>query len=959
MKLRIYYQNVNGLKTKTCDIRHLILTRDLDIIVLCETWLNENFFNEEIFGADYIVYRQDRDFTATGKSDGGGCCIAVKAKFISSRKTEWEASTENIWVSIKQRSGANLYINVRYIALRSSFDQYDACFKEINDVINLHEPSGQFLLLGDYNLGDSIDWSIDSDRICYPNSINGNIAEACVELLELTNLSQFNHVKNVNDRCLDLALSNIDPARLTLCEDVDPITKVDRHHPPLLIDIDVAPIPMVIENRPPKINFFRADYDVLNAFIERIDWVNELDHLNVDDATQRYYEILSKLFEVIPKVKTAKFQYPRWFSKELICLLRSKLVAHSKLRAFERSCRALRVNAQNQSEYIELYQNFSFLRRQAKDLTEECHDKYVSDIERKLNVNSKCFFSYTKSLKTSNTYPNNVQYGDESATDKQSTCNLFARYFATVYQEPDSNVIEMRSAPNNLRAPTLKPEDITPILLKLDQNKASSPDQIPAIFYKKTSSAISVPLSLIFNKSLDEKKYPARWKVSFVTPIFKNGSRTKVINYRPISILCTASQIFERVIFGHLYKSVRNQFSRVQHGFIKGRSTLSNLLEYVHNVVEGIANGGQIDTIFTDFSKAFDKVSHNILLQKLRNYGVDRSFLPWFETYLVDRSQFVVIGNTKSSRVSPTSGIPQGSILGPLLFLIFIENLPSVFKSAQPSLFADDLKLYRNIRDVGDCNLLQEDLNSLSQWCITHKLYLNVSKCYSLTTTNKKNKIDFAYDIEGTDLNKLTEKSDLGVVFDDKLSFKQHIDAIIRSAYKMLGFIFRSAKRFKTPKSLIVLYNAYVRSRLEYCCSVWNPIYHMYSDSIERVQRKFTRMLYYKFYWVKPDYHTRLKQLKMQSLETRRLQFDEFLLHKLVHGNIDSILGNELNFNNPTRTTRNQLPFYLPFNKKTNIERNSPIYRLQAHHNEYYSSINIMEPNFIKFKNKVKNHFDF
>lgn len=440
--------------------------------------------------------------------------------------------------------------------------------------------------------------------------------------------------------------------------------------------------------------------------------------------------------------------------------------------------------------------------------------------------------------------------------------------------------------------------------------------------------------------------------------VFKSGSKTKVENYRPISVLCAASQIFERLIFSHLYKNFKSKISLFQHGFVAGRSTVTNLLEYVHNVVVGIAEGGQIDTIFTDFSKAFDKVSHNLLLQELRNCAVGIDFLPWFESYLKNRSQFVVIGDTKSTNVSPTSGIPQGSILGPLLSLIFINSVPSVFKSANSSLFADDLKLYRKIENEDDCNLLQADINSLKDWCTTRNLHLNVGKCFSLTTTNKKYKTNFVYNIDGLDLTPLTIKSDLGVIFDDKFSFKHHIDVIIRKAYRMLGFIFRSTKCFTSPKSLILLYNAYVRSRLEYCCSIWNPIYNVYSDSIEKVQRKFTRMLYYKFHWRKPDYHTRLRQLNLQSLETRRLQFDELLLYKIVHGKIDSTLGSELNFNHPTRVTRNQPTFYLSFNKKSNIQRNSPMYRLQNNHNKYFSSVDLLEPNLFVFKSRVKSRYE-
>ncbi len=159
-----------------------------------------------------------------------------------------------------------------------------------------------------------------------------------------------------------------------------------------------------------------------------------------------------------------------------------------------------------------------------------------------------------------------------------------------------------------------------------------------------------------------------------------------------------------------------------------------------------------MDTIYSDFAKAFDQVSHNLLLQRLKSYGIDDNFISWFSSYLIDRSQLVVIGSTKSNRITPTSGIPQGSILGPLLFLLFINDLPEIFKSSESSLFADDLKLYKKIVEAADCQLLQSDIDLLSNWCRTRRLNLNVDKCFSLTTSLKQSKIKFNYQINGTSL---------------------------------------------------------------------------------------------------------------------------------------------------------------------------------------------------------------
>lgn len=207
-------------------------------------------------------------------------------------------------------------------------------------------------------------------------------------------------------------------------------------------------------------------------------------------------------------------------------------------------------------------------------------------------------------------------------------------------------------------------------------------------------------------------------------------------------------------------------------------------------------------------------------------------------------------------------------------------------------------------------------------------------------------------------LQRLKEKGDLRVIFDDKHSFKQHIDKITRKSYQMLGFIFRSTKTFKKPNSLIRLYNGYVRTRLEYCSQVWNPMYEMYASSLERVQKKFTRMLHYRYLGSKPDYTTRLKNLNMHSLETRRLVADEKLLYNIIHNRIDTSLASQLHFNIPQRTTRNQPMFYLP-TPPSNIVLNSPLHRIQNRHNKCFPTIDLLSPKYNRFITQLNEYYNF
>lgn len=949
--ISIYYQNVRGLRTKTNEFLTNILSRDIDIIVLTETWLNDNIHCSELFDKCYTVYRADRDLNLTTKKDGGGCLVAVKSKYYSCRLNYWETAKDDLWISIVKSDNEKLFINTKYIDCQSTLDQYNVHLKKIEEIVNVCSPNSEFLLLGDYNLSDSITWKVDLDGVCSAHNISGQkklMAHALVDTLAIANLKQFNHVKNHLNRTLDLVLSNIDYSKISLTEDIDPLVCIDNNHPALLLSVSTKPLKYLNEKRLPKLNFFRANYIELNRLITDIDWVSELQNLSIDEATIRFYEILLKMLVHVPKVKQTNGKFPCWYSGELIRLINRKSIVKESIDTKKKAG----VDTQDD------YNVFSLLRKQVKRLQDQCHAVYISNIEEKLSSNTKCFFSYTKARKATNSLPNVVHHENVTASDRQSACNLFAKYFASVYQQPDQKTITKNQLLTDFVMAPICSEEVKKILDRLDQYKVSSPDNLPAIFYKNLSASICLPLSILYNKSLAEGKHPALWKVSFVTPAFKTGNRSNVENYRPISILCTISKVLERIIFDRLYEHVKMHIVRPQHGFVPGKSTITNLLEYINFIVESISNGGQVDTIFTDFSKAFDKVSHNLLLQDLENYGVKGIYLNWFSSYLVGRSQYVIIGSTKSDGIIPTSGIPQGSILGPLLFLIFINGLPTIFKSSFSSLFADDHKLSKKINDVYDCIALQADLDLLSEWCKNRLLELNITKCHALSITYKPSKVDFNYTINGENTTAVSVKKDLGVDFDQKVKFNQHIHNVTRKSYQMIGFIFRNSKFFTNPQSLLKLYYTYVRSRLEYCCSVWNPQYSKYIDQIERVQKKFTRLLYYRFNWFKPDYKTRLKQLGMLSLETRRIQMDEMLLYNIVNGKLNTTLSSLITLNRPQRLTRNPPIFYLQA-PIANYVAHAPMYRIMHHHNTIFPNINIVNPNYRVFKSTVRSFFEF
>lgn len=474
------------------------------------------------------------------------------------------------------------------------------------------------------------------------------------------------------------------------------------------------------------------------------------------------------------------------------------------------------------------------------------------------------------------------------------------------------------------------------------------------VFFKRTLYSIREPLRIIFNNSLRTRIFPNKWKISLITPLHKNADKSNIINYRPISIISAASKIFEKIMFIFIQGMVHDLLCPQQHGFILKKSTISNLAEYVNFLSSNIANGGQIDSIYTDFAKAFDKVDHKILLKKLDQFPLNNCTKAWIYSYITNRSQIVCVNGAKSRVIKPTSSVPQGSILAPLLFSMFINDLVRDL-NCNVLLFADDCKIYQQIKSFDDCLALQRDVLQLAKWCDENRLHLNVNKCSVVSFTRRKDRTfqHFQYRINNAVLPRAKTVKDLGILFDDKLSFNIHVRSIITRASKLLGFICRSLKSFENMHTHIVLYNTYVRNILEYGSAIWNPYYHIYTNIIENVQRKFTRILCYKFKITYNDYEDRLNKLEMTSLFYRRLYFDEMLLYKIISKNLNTNLTASFNVHIPNRVTRFAPIFYVP-SVSSNIEFFSLTLRLKRQHNDYFGNINLLENSLSRVKLSIK-----
>ena len=391
--------------------------------------------------------------------------------------------------------------------------------------------------------------------------------------------------------------------------------------------------------------------------------------------------------------------------------------------------------------------------------------------------------------------------------------------------------------------------------------------------------------------------------------MFKAGDQADVRNYRPICKLSTIPKLFEEIVTDKLMSYLTNVICDEQHGFVPQRSTITNLAVYHCAVSAALDVGLQVDTIYTDFSKAFDSVDHSILLHKLTAYGFNGPFLSWIRSYLMNRVQVIRVGNQFSTPVAVGSGVPQGSHLGPLLFILFINDLKGVFRNCRFLMYADDLKIFRTIGSGHDAVLLQEDLSRFERWCTANRMVLNTAKCVLMRAHRSVQGIMSSYTLCNAPLIEVDDVTDLGVKISSGLDFRKHYQNLTSRAMKTLGFIARFAKHFKRQKSWKLLYVALVRPQLEYASVIWNPKHKHYVSLIERVQHKFLRLalraLGNPMHFSDHDYGPALQSMGIATLSVRRLTADLIFLHKIIHGRVNCPeLVSALKFRAPERQLR-------------------------------------------------------
>ena len=586
--------------------------------------------------------------------------MAVKSEsFKSIREIKTDGNLEIVIIDILTDSNSHLIVCSCYRPPNSN----EAWLTEFNnflaDICNNYD---NVILAGDFNFRN-IDWQSDIDV-----PTKGTSCEF-LEILKDYFLTQVNSDPTRGNNVLDLIITSL-PDKVNVREIISPETSgIVTDHDVISFEIDINPA------RPPKTmrmiyDYKNANFDGLRAAIDSsnlCDVISEMDDIN--DAWILWKNtFLRTVAEFVPMRKIKNGRNIPWLTGEIRHLLKIKETVRRKL---------------GRSPSIYLQEKFKNLRAQVKHLLKNSRKRYFDSLEKTLYSNPKRFWKLFKLNSKSRNIPQSVSWTTENdqkvANSTKSIAELFNGYFASVFTDhlhnhemTDTDPADFNEAPpQNLDELNISELEVVAALRGLNPDKALGPDGIPGRILKETAQQIAPTLTLLFNKSLHSAVLPDEWKLANVVPVFKKGVKEHVQNYRPISLLCIVSKVLERCVLNHIWEHLQNVINDCQHGFMPGRSCTSQLVGVLDKIGKLLDRGEQVDVIYLDMTKAFDRVNHEILINKLRRFGFNNNLLNWFQSYLHHRRQQVTVLGSTSSSLPVTSGVPQWSILGPILFLLY------------------------------------------------------------------------------------------------------------------------------------------------------------------------------------------------------------------------------------------------------------------------------------------------
>ena len=721
-------KSLNSRRNKLAELQSLVTLKSAAIVCLTETWLSDDISNDDILPSDhYNIYRKDL-------GGNGGILTAIHTSVNSRSRPDLTPPTEihNEILVVKIR-----FPKVPKLALinfyRPPSDTSLECVANLQATLRAVADAGfvNICVTGDFNLPNL-------------NPIAGVALDNrwnCSEYCDIFHEAGLSHFVTQPTHELGNTLDFI----LVTC-------------PEFFTEISVEQ------------DLFPSDHYVINFGIisdlhksqKTTRTIYNYHKANWSGLKQAIIDSNGHVNKFIPKYKLKIINNPPWIDGDVIHLSHQKEAAHNK---------ALR------SYTPQSWAKYKKLRNKLRNFVNSKYHNYIKDCSDNIASNPKRFWSLLRAKTKHRSILKKVHLDNRSAQKPIRKAFLFNSFFESNFTKHDSES-QLPPAINdfvnpNLSSCTISIAETRIILDNIDTNKATGPDDISGRILRECSKEIAPSSTCLFNMSLSLGKMPENWKLANITPVLKKGDKGQCENYRPISLLCMVSKVFEHVIMNQIKNEITPLITPFQYGFLNGKSTETQLL-HVYSFINDILDiSGRVDIIYLDFTKAFDSVPHHFPLHKLKSFGINGVLYEWFCSYLTGRKQCVIIEGDLSDWCDVASGVPQGSILGPLLFLMYINDMvEELSESTNIALFADDAKIYSKIKSSNDHQALQRNLSKLEDWSNLWKLKFNSNKCKVLRRVLKH---DSVYRMNDEILENVTSFNDLGVLIIKDLDWQAHI----------------------------------------------------------------------------------------------------------------------------------------------------------------------------------------
>jgi hypothetical protein len=838
----ILYINARSIPKNFLKLKLLITELQVSPIVICvtETWLTDlNFKNYVLPGYSLEVCNRQNKI-------GGGVCNYIRDdlnyNLVQNHTLSSSLAMEGIITKIKLEVGNHTYSIINLTIYRPPntcveqfIDQLDNILHDINKTAN---NKNIVVMAGDFNIDLAKINQHDSTLKFFNTLLIYNLIPT---ITKPTRVTEFSATLIDNIFINDLLATNNTYVPGIIVSDLS-------DHFPCFLNLQLNCInPKKLKKEPKYIRKFNSqNYATFAQLLKSINWEKYNDDLNYSNIND-YFDTFHKEFVInfdnaFPLVdayqeKTKNIHLP-WLTTAIVTSCKVKNKLYKKYKKYPSL-----LNLTN-------YKNYNNKLQQCISSAEQ---KYYMEKLQKSKDDTKSKWLLINQILNKNNVNNTINtftINGHATTDVKLIAETFNSYYINLGSSLASNIPQAMYSPfdylknkqvNSAVFHSTTSLEIISIINNLKNDSSPGWDDIPNSVIKFSKKFISIPLANIVNYMINVGSFPDQLKIAKVVPCYKSGDKSVILNYRPISILNSFSKIFEKIIVNRLksYITKYNILYKYQFGFRENYSTNLALITYIDYITKAIDTGDKVASVYIDLSKAFDTLNHEILLKKLNLYGIRGQVLSLFNSYLTNRKQYVQYNNYKSSLQTITCGVPQGSILGPILFLLYINDIHNSTTLLKIILFADDTTLtfkHKNINEL--MRIVNVELGKIADWMKSNKLSINISKTFYVLFRPTKNIIpNIALSIDGNEIVKVSSIKFLGITIDDKLSWKVHIKNLECKISALIGILSKIRYKINSDVSNLI-YEAFIMSQLNYCNIIWSSGYKTNVRKLENLQAR-------------------------------------------------------------------------------------------------------------------------